>query len=127
MGRHPHRHRIETGAEQQRQAGLRPARQHKRQRAGPEAAGNLFRQRVEMRDLLRGFKLCHMHDQRVELRSPLGGEDTGHRPFIRRIRAEAVNGFGGEGDELPGAQKLCRFGDCSIVGRFDVGRFHHPH
>lgn len=34
-----------------------------------------------------------MHDQGVEGRAPLDGEDTGDGVIVRRIRPEAVNGF----------------------------------
>src|SRR5207237_1434716 len=81
-------------------------RQDRRQRPGPESLGERagdfsragWRQPPEIghpRDLRRIGK---MDDDRVMRRSALGFEDARDRGGIERVRAEAVDGFGGEGD-----------------------------
>src|SRR5579875_262155 len=49
-----------------------------------------------------------MHDQRVEARPLLGGKDPGDGMRVCRIAAQAVDGLGRKGDELPGAQQFGR-------------------
>ena len=60
-----------------------------------------------------------MDDQRVETRPPLCGEDAGDRPIVGRVATEAVDGFGRERDELPGAQQSGGFDDrAACRGRY---------
>src|SRR5579875_1133121 len=65
-----------------------------------------------------------MHDQRVEARPLLGGKDPGDGVRVCRIAAQAVDGLGRKGDELPGAQQFGGARD-RLRGRGnDAGRAH---
>jgi hypothetical protein len=57
-----------------------------------------------------------VHDQRVEARPPLRGEDRGHGAIVGRDGAEAINGFGGERDQSSRAQRPRRLLDLAGAG-----------
>ena len=84
---------------------LGAARQHQRQRAGPEAGGQRAGLGREDGEALGGGEVGDVHDERVERRPPLGGEDAGHGAVAPRVGAEAVDGLGRKGDELARAQE----------------------
>ena len=65
-----------------------------------------------------------MHDQRVEARPALGGEDRGDGTLVRRIAAEPIHGLGRERDEPPGAQQRGGAGDRRRAGWGNVS--HQP-
>ena len=54
------------------------------------------------------FFISNMDNQRVELGPVLGGEDFGHRLLVQRIRAQAVDGFRGEGHDISGPEPFGR-------------------
>ncbi len=58
-----------------------------------------------------------MHDQRVEARPALGGENRGDGRLARRVAAQPVDGLGGKGDEPACAQKRGATGDLWGRGR----------
>ena len=73
----------------------RGRRQHQRQRPRPEGRRQVVRHRRPPRGLpLRKHNVRHMHDQRVGRRSTLHLENPRHGPIRRRVRPEAVDGFG---------------------------------
>ena len=57
-----------------------------------------------------------MEDERVDRWPPLGREDSGERVDVRGVRAQAVDGLGGEGDEAAREQDPRGLGDRGIVG-----------
>ena len=99
MRRHPQADAVETGA---REIGDRAGgrdRHHEGQRSGPERLRELQGGVVEQALRCGGFEAVDMGDQRVEARALLGRIDAGDRLGIGRVRAEAVDGLGREGDE----------------------------
>ena len=110
------RHAVQPGADQQRQRRILAARQHQGQGAGPE----FLRQRLgagRQFDMApRFFEIGDMHDQRIEQRAALGGEDRGHRFAIGGVGAQAVNRLGGEGDQPAVSQDAGGFGNAGGVG-----------
>jgi hypothetical protein len=52
-----------------------------------------------------------VHDQRIEARPVLGGEDLGDGLVLRGIGAETIDGLGRKGDELAFDQGLRGMGD----------------
>ena len=57
-----------------------------------------------------------MDDQRVEFGASLGREHAGDGAVVGRIGAEAVDGFGREGDEAAAPENTGRFGDRARLG-----------
>ena len=47
-----------------------------------------------------------MHDQRVEARPLLGGEDLGDGGRVERIGAEPIDRLGGEGDDVAPSERF---------------------
>ena len=68
-----------------------------------------------------------MGDQRIEAWPAFGGEDTCDGKIVRGIRAEAVDGFGGERDEFAVGKPLTRFGNLGLACAKDAcfDRFVH--
>ena len=103
--RHPQRHAGEAGGGALGETGVGAARQHQRQRAGPEAGGQRAGLGREDGEALGGGEVGDVDDERVERGPPLGGEDAGHGAVAQRVGAEAVDGLGRKGDELARAQE----------------------
>src|SRR5689334_11296255 len=57
-----------------------------------------------------------MHDQGIEARAALGGKNAGHGLAAGGVGAQAINGFGGEGDQSPPAQNFRRARDRGGIG-----------
>ena len=66
------------------------------------------------------MSLRHMDDQWIEGGPSLRGIDPRHRPVVGCVRAEAIDGFGGEGDKVAPLQRLCGGGNV-IHGRHWLG------
>jgi hypothetical protein len=60
-----------------------------------------------------------MHDERIEARPALGGEDRGDRAVAGGIAAEAIDGLGRERDQLALAQGAGGVADLA-QGRLDA-------
>ena len=76
----------------------------------------------------RRIQAGHMHDQRIEARPPLGGEDGGHRFAVGGVGAQAIDGLGGEGDQPSAGQQARRFRDAIGIGAANWrGKGFHPH
>jgi len=105
------RQAVEPGRGQQRDRAVLAARQDQGQRAGPYRGGQPPGALVEIDQAGGLFDGRHMDDQRVEARPALGGEDRGHRPVVGGVAAQAIDGFGGEGDQPSGPQQLSAGGD----------------
>ena len=76
-----------------------------RQRAGPEASGQSSGcLRPTGGELINLSRIGQMDDQRVVRRATFGDEDPRRRRCVHGIGAQAVDGFGREGDQLPGSQ-----------------------
>ena len=60
-------------------------------------------------------------DQRVEVGAALGVEDAGDGVVVGGVCAEAVDGFGAEGDEAAGLEEGCGAGDAVCGGGQDLG------
>ncbi len=121
MGRGAQRDRVEPGAGEQRQPAVRASRQHQGQRAGPETIRRLSRALVEGGARLGLLQPPHMHDQRVEARPALRGEDPRDRRLARRIAAEPVHRLGRERDELASAQPPRGAFNRIVARRYDFG------
>ena len=83
------------------------ARHNQRERAGPKSVnqalgkvGNVLR---KMRHLRRAG---HMHDERVVHWPALGSKNFCHRRVVTSVRAQAIDGLGGEGYKLTRLQLL---------------------
>ena len=100
-------------------------RQDQGQRAGPERLGQPQGVAVEPGDGGGGGEVGQVQDQRVEGRAVLGGEDAGDGAVVGRVGAEAVDGFGREGDEAAGRAGRRRRGRCrrgpGAAGRSSAG------
>ena len=65
-----------------------------------------------------------MDDKRVKAGPPLGGKNTGHSAIVTGIGAQAVDGFGWEGDQPPfGQDRGC--GSQSLRGGGQSCRLHN--
>jgi len=69
----------------------------------------------------RRLDIGDMHDQGIEQRTALGSEDRGHRLAIGGVSAQAIDGFGGEGDKPAGFEDAGGLGDACGVGGGDFG------
>jgi len=58
-----------------------------------------------------------MDDQRMVERTPLGTIGGGHGRLLIRISSQAVDGFGGHGDEPAGFQNRCGPSNSSHIDR----------
>ena len=116
MGGHAQRQRIQPGADQQVDGAVGAARQHQRQGARPEGAGQRFRCRMEQAMAAGGVQVRDMDDQGIETRPALGGENPRHGLAIAGVRAQAINGLGGEGDQPAARQQPRRMGDGRVIG-----------
>ena len=67
------------------------------------------------------FQVGDMHDQGIEQRPALGGENRGHRLAVGGVGAQAVNRLGGEGDQAAIAQDARGLGDAFGVGGHGLG------
>ena len=105
MGRQAQRHGRQAGHHQRRQAAIGPHRQHHGQRARPEAGGKLLGLGREIGQPPRHLHVGDMDDQRVEAGPPLGAVDARDRLGIGGIGRQAIDGFGGNGDGLAGADQ----------------------
>ena len=76
---------------------VRRARQHHRQRAGPEALGQAVGALGHLaHPAVQEARAVQVHDQRVMRRPALELEDPAHRGRVLRIRTQAVDGLGRE-------------------------------
>ena len=128
-----HADRVETGGHEVGHRGL--PRQDESERPRPEALGERRDARVRRwsgwgaqtshpRHLAGAG---HVDDQRVERRSHLDREDASDRPGVERVRPQAVDGLGGEGDEAAASEEasglLRSAPDRPPAGRERSGRF----
>ena len=99
----------------------RAARQDERERPRPEAPGERRDPGVaRVRDPRQLHERRQVHDQRVERRARLDLEHARDRAGVERVRAEAVDGLGGEGDEPAVANRRGRLLDRrAVAGRQD--------
>ena len=111
MGRKPQGEALEAGAAETRDPAFRPAGQHQGQRARPEARRQGLRTAVEHRLRRRRLDLGQVHDQGVEARPRLGGEDPGDGPLLGGVGPQAVDRLGRKGDEAAGGEALDSLGD----------------
>ena len=58
---------------------------------------------VWQRDFVDEGGVAEVQDQRIVSRPLLGFENAPHRLCIETVRAQPVDGFGGEGDQAAGA------------------------
>ena len=122
MARHPHRDGVEPGGRQKPDRAAGRLRQHEGERPGPECLGEAQRGVVEDGKLLGGGRVRHMGDQRVDRRAFLDRIEPRHRFVVGGIGAEAVDGFGREGDEPARRQHAAR-----ILDRADACPRHAGH
>jgi len=81
------------------------AAQHQRERAGPECGCQRARQRRHVgRHLVELLDRRNMHDQRVVGGPALGVKDPRHCGGIERVRTQAVDRLGWEGDQTAAPQ-----------------------
>ena len=111
MRRHAHRQRIQPRPGQQINPAFYSARQHQCQRAGPEGSGQGARAVIGDHLGKCAFGIRKVADQRVEMRPSLGFKHGSHRSATARIRAQAIDRLGREGDEFARAQQPRRFRD----------------
>ncbi len=76
------------------------------QRAGPERLGEPLGAVVEPRDARRHGEVRHMGDQRIEARPALGLVEPRHGGGIGGVGGQAVDGLGGQDDQLAGGERL---------------------
>jgi hypothetical protein len=82
------------------------------QRAGPECIGELLRLRCHVaHPALQVARMVDVHDDGMRRRPALEAEYLAHRVRVVRVRAQPVNGFGRERDQLAGSQRLDGFLD----------------
>ena len=108
MAGHPESHGPQPGAHQLRQGRIGTARQHQCQGPGPEFVSQTQCRIGKYGVPLRFRQIGDMHDQGIETRAALGREDAGNGLAISGIRAQAVDRFGGKGDQFAVAQQFCR-------------------
>ncbi len=75
---------------------------------GQNASAKSFGARVEHGQALRAGARANMHNQGIEARPLLGGEDARHRMVVCRVRAQSIDCLGGERHESPRAQESPR-------------------
>src|SRR6185312_8077721 len=79
--------------------------------------------RTELADPLRGGKISHVHNQRVEAWSSLGLVDQSDGLGVRRVGSKPVNRLGRNGDQLAGDDQARGFSDTGL-GKWEDARFH---
>ncbi len=91
--------------------------------AGPEGGGELVDGFLDFRgddgDALEIAAAGDVDDEWVEGGAFLGGEDFCDGFRIEGVRGEAVDGFGGEGDDFSGTQEVA--GSCDGLFHFIIG------
>ena len=97
-----------TGTGEIADCSIRLARHNQRQRAGPEAFGQLEGRGVENAFGSGLSKRGDMGNQRVELRAAFGGIERGNGRGLGGIRAQAIDGLGRKTDKPAGAQQGAR-------------------
>ena len=96
------------------------ARQDQGEWAGPKSGHQGLCKVGPLRRKMRHLLLAgHMHDERVVGRAALGHKDFRDRRVVRGIGRQAVNGLGGQADQLAVAQSLCSLRDGRFVGTED--------
>ncbi len=124
MGRHPDCESVQACACQKRDRAVAGPRQHQAQRSRPEPLDHALRPGVNVDEAPREGNVGHVNDQRIESRPSLRGEDPGDGAVVGGIAAEAVDGLGGEGDELARSQQPCGLVD--LVGSEQAGHGRTP-
>ena len=113
MGWHAEANRGEAGGDNEGDCGQ--LLDHKRQRAGPEAAGQAVGDvgpdgDQRMHHLDRG----NVDDQRAGCGATFDSIDAGYGLGIQRVGAQAIHGFRWEGDETSGAEQAGGGGDLGL-------------
>ncbi len=104
MVRRAHRHGVQPCPRQVADGGGVQQRRDQGQRAWPERLGQIHGAIVERRDAPGGLQPRDVGDHRVEPRPPLGREHGRNRPRVRRVAGQAIDGLGGQDDQLAAAQ-----------------------
>src|SRR6185437_1399732 len=104
------------GAHQQRQFAAFLSRHHQGQRAGPEGGGEVARERGEISVFGGVLIVAHMHDEWIEFGAAFGGENSGDRRIVGRVRAKAIDRLSREREERAALQRLSGGGDSGGVG-----------
>lgn len=86
-------------------------RQNERQCAGPKRVCQSRCFVGEMGETLRRGSAADVHNQRIEARAAFRLKDQSDGPAIGGISAEAVDSFGGKGDQVPGPKLRSCAGD----------------
>ncbi len=76
------------------------------------AAGGTSRRRSWLEHRVVGDGPCDVHDDGIPRRALLGLEDARDRSCVEGVCAEAVDGLGGQGDELAATQQVSGPGNC---------------
>ena len=79
----------------------------------PRTAGAIFRHEMIQHRILMDWA-GDVHNDRIPRGALFGCENAGDGVGIESIGAEAVDGFGGQGDQAAGTKDLCRLSDCSL-------------
>ena len=90
---------------------------HHRERPRPVTVGKLLGFRRDFGPPGNVVGAGHMDDQRMVERTPLGTIGGGHGRLLIRISSQAVDGFGGHGDEPAGFQNRCGPSNSSHIDR----------
>lgn len=119
VGGDAHRDAGQPRRNQRRQSGMGAQRQHQRKGAGPECLGDRSGVIIKNRQGFGGRQIRNMDNQRIETGAALGFKYPRHGPVRPGIAAKTVDGFGGEGDQITGAQK--HHSAVQVVGRWSEG------
>ena len=106
--RAPQRNRRQSGRNCRRQGRIRTTRHNQRQRPGPERVGQRPRRGIEIGQRFSLRDIADMHDQRVEIWSPLCSINRGNRLIAVGARSQTIDGFGRHRDRAPGTNNLGR-------------------
>jgi hypothetical protein len=111
MGWRPERDRFEPCTHEVCDPAAATLLEDQRQRPRPECFGKLTRRVIDncISVCLRDTQ--DMHDQGIEARPLLDGENLGHCAPLMRVRPETVNGLGREGDNVAAAERSRGFPD----------------
>ena len=102
--------------------GIRQARQDEGQRAGPEGVDQLLGKYGHFLGVARdGVAVCHMHDQRMVGGAAFGREDLGYGGIVVAVRGQAIDGFGGQAQQLAALQGGC----CGLYRCLKLSIQHH--
>ena len=103
----PERDRVEPGADQIGDAaGGAPVQSTSDNGPGQKASASIRAVSFTTAYLSASVEAWHMHDQRIEARPLLGGEDLGDGGRVERIGAEPIDGLGREGDDIAAGERL---------------------